>query len=476
MMASVIEDVRRTVEKYGMLQSGDKVVVGVSGGPDSICLLHVLKGLAEVYGITLYAAHLNHMFRGKAAEEDAVYVEQICRDWGIQAFIETYDVPAYAKRAGLSPEEAGREMRYKLFYQVSEAVGSSKIAVAQNQNDHVETVLMRFMRGSGIEGLKGIEPVRDNIIRPLIGISRDRIEAYCREAGLEPRTDLTNLEPVFVRNRIRLELLPYLAKHFNPNIMMALTRFSDLVKEENDYLESQAGYIFAQIAESGPDRIIYKQADLLKQHTALQRRLIRIGIEKLSKGLQSFEFKHVEGVLALLEQSTGAALMLPKGLKAYISYGRLILAKDVEMADKKCYYKLKYDCSNEMAAGNALLVVERRNRSEVDGISKDKHTILIDEAKIHHGLVLRCRQQGDVFSPFGMMGSKKLKEYFIDEKVPREERDAVPLIADGSEVVWIVGRRFSEKYKITDKTQKIIIIKYVGRTYNGEGYTEDHDQ
>lgn len=467
MMGFIVQDVRNTIEKYKMLQSGDKVIIGVSGGPDSLCLLHVLKGLADEYGVTLYAAHLNHQFRGKAADEDAGYVADICRDWGIKAFIETFDVPAYAKRTGLSPEEAGREIRYRLFDQVCSSVGGNKIAVAQNLNDHVETVLMRFMRGSGIEGLKGIEPVRDNIIRPLLEISRDRIEAYCRDAKLAPRIDLTNLEPVYLRNKIRLELLPYLMENFNPNIMTTLARFSSLVKDENDYLEAQAEDVFRQIAQSAEDRIMYNRSDLLKQHAALQRRLVRIGIEKLLEGLQSFEFKHIEGVLALLSKPTGAAVMLPNKLRAYISYEWLILTKDIEKADKKCYYKLKYDYDNQLELENTSLIIERKNRSDISSMAGDKYTVFIDAAKIKSGLVLRYRQPGDVFSPFGMKGSKKLKDYFIDEKVPKEERDAVELIADGGEIVWIVGRRLSEKYKIANDTQQIIMIKSVRRAYNG---------
>ena len=184
--------------------------------------------LKEKWGLNIYAAHLNHQFRGKDADEDAIYVENICKEWGIQIYVKTFNVPAYAEEKGLSSEEAGREIRYKLFYEVAQKVNANKIAIAHNMNDNAETVLMNLFRGSGIEGLKGIEAVRDNIIRPLINVRRDEIEYYCEEKKLNPRIDKTNLEPIYIRNRIRLELIPYIEKHFNSNIMSTYNGFLKL--------------------------------------------------------------------------------------------------------------------------------------------------------------------------------------------------------------------------------------------------------
>ncbi|HYE82267.1 MAG TPA: tRNA lysidine(34) synthetase TilS [Clostridia bacterium] len=462
-MSSLIEDVRGTIAKYDMLKPGDKIVVGVSGGPDSLCLLHVLLELSGEYGFSLYAAHLNHKFRGEAADADAVFVGEICKEWGIPSFIEVFDVPAYIEETGLSPEEAGREIRYRLFDRVCEEVGANKIAVAQNLNDHVETILMRFMRGSGIDGLKGIEAVRGNIVRPLLEIERSRIEEYCGEKGLTPRLDKTNLEPVYHRNKVRLELIPYIRENFNPNIMMALCRFSGLVKDENDFLEAEAGNVLKTIAEINEDRIAVDVPRLITIHTALQRRIVRQCIEKLSNTLNGFDFKHFEGVLELAEKSTGAAIVLPHKLKAFKSYDKLVLSKDVVKADKKCYYKLKYDYDNSVDTANGRIVIERIKAEEIGKLRGQKETIYIDPFRIKGELVLRCREPGDMFSPIGMKGTKKLKEYLIDEKIPREKRDELELIADGSEIVWIVGGRLSERYKITDETTDAVVIKYIRR-------------
>lgn len=462
-MSGLIEDVRKTVYKHNMITEGDKIIVGVSGGPDSLCLLHVLKELCGEYGCSLYAAHLNHKFRGEAADADAEFVREICMEWGIPAFIEAFDVPAYIEETGLSPEEAGREIRYRLFDQVSEKVGGNKIAVAHNLNDHIETILMRFMRGSGIDGLKGIEAVRGNIIRPLLEIDRSRIEEYCSEKGLNPRIDKTNLESVYHRNKIRLELIPYIEKNFNPNIKMALSRFSGLIKDENDFLETETAEKFQGIAELSCDRAAINVPKLTALHTALQRRIIRLCMEKLASTLNGFDFKHFEGVLELAEKSTGAAIILPHKLKAFRSYDEIVLVKDIVKPDKKCYYKLKYDYDNSVETDNGCITIERKNTKDIGELRGQKDMIYIDPSRIKEGLVLRCREPGDMFAPIGMKGTKKLKEYLIDEKVPREKRDGLELIADGNEIVWIVGGRLSEKYKITDKTTDAVVIKYIRR-------------
>jgi len=460
-MTDFIENVRKTIAKYDMVKPGDKIVIGVSGGPDSLCLLHVLKGLCREYGCSIFAAHLNHKFRGKAADSDAEFVEKICREWDIPVFIEVFDVPAYIKETGLSPEEAGREIRYRLFRRVCEEVSGNKIAVAHNLNDHIETILMRFMRGSGIEGLKGIEAVRGNIIRPLLETDRLSIEEYCAFFNLNPRIDKTNLESVYNRNKIRLELIPYMEKNFNPNIKMALSRFSGLIKDENDFLETEAREKFKEVAEDSDDRVVIEVTKFIALHKALQRRIIRQCAERLLNTLNGFEFKHFEKVLEIAHQSTGAAVMLPHKLKAFRSYDKLVLAKNIVKADKKCYYKLKYDYDNSIDTDNGRITVQRIKAKEIAELKGQKDTIYIDPSKIKGELVLRCRQAGDMFAPIGMKGTKKLKEYLIDEKVPREKRDDLELIADGHEIVWIVGGRLSEKYKISGDTSDAVLIKYI---------------
>lgn len=462
-LKSVVED---TIRKYNMLNYGDSVVVGFSGGPDSICLLHILMELKDKLGLNIYAAHLNHQFRGKEADEDAIFVENICKEWGIQVFIKTFDVPAYAKEKGLSSEEAGREIRYKLFYEVAEKVNANKIAIAHNMNDNAETVLMNLFRGSGIEGLKGIEAVRDKIIRPLINVRRDEIESYCREKKLNPRIDKTNLEPIYSRNRIRLELIPYIEKHFNSNIMSTLQRLSEIANMENDFLNKEAEKLFLEIAMVSKNSIQYSINKIKNVHPALVRRIIRLGIERLAGNLKGIEFRNIEGILDLIDKTTGAAVILPKNIKAYISYDKLILKINEKKEPHRYYLELENDKDNISEFLDCIIRLTTVDAFSIKEIKKDKYKVYIDKDKVKNKLVLRNRLEGDIFSPIGLKGSKKLKDYFIDEKIPREERDNIYFIADGKDVVWIIGGRLSEKYKITENTKEAIEINIIRGLYD----------
>ena len=458
--------VEQTIRKYNMLDHGDSIVVGFSGGPDSLCLLHVLLELKEALELKIYAAHLNHQFRGKDADEDALYVKEICKEWGVDAFIQVFNVTAYAKEKGLSSEEAGREVRYRLFSEVANEVGANKIAVAHNMNDNAETVLMNIFRGSGIEGLKGIEAARGEIIRPLINVRREEIEAYCEEKALNPRIDKTNLEPIYGRNKIRLELIPYIEKNFNANIMSTLNRLSDIVTLENDFFNKEAKIVFLEIAIIGENSIEYNINKLNNIHPALMRRIIRMGIEELSGSLRGIEYKNIETVVDLMDKSTGAAVMLPGNIKAYISYDKMILKFDTRDENDKYFLRLVDDSDNVAALLDFTIRLTTIDASQIIDVKKDKQRVYIDKAKIKGELVLRNRLEGDVFSPIGLKGSKKLKEYFIDEKIPRDERDNVFLIADGKEIVWVLGKRLSDKYKITKDTKEAIEINIIRGIYN----------
>lgn len=459
-MKDFIDNVKAVILKYNLLSKEDKVVIGVSGGADSLCLLHVLNTIKNEIGIEIFAVHLNHQFRGAEADADAEFVEDICKKWEIPYKVASFDVPAYAKQHGLSPEEAGREIRYKLFRDVKEVINANKIAVAQNLNDNVETILMRLFRGTGLEGLKGIDVLRDEIIRPLLETDRTSIEEYCRQNDLEPRVDKTNLQPIYSRNKIRLELIPYLKESFNSNLNESIVRLSQIIKEENDYLEQQTNKLMNSIVQIEEQRLSIKINNLTELHEAMQKRLLRKAVEQLAETLNGYEYKHFQGIIELLDKGTGAALELPKNLKAYISYENLILSKKIENKHKKCYYKLKYDYDNKIDELGVAISIKLTNQIPLSMMQKHTNTIYIDAAKVTQELVLRNRQQGDMFSPIGMMGSKKLKDYFIDRKTPREKRDEIFLLADGNEIVWIIGDLISEKYKITTQTKKVIVICY----------------
>jgi tRNA(Ile)-lysidine synthase len=333
--------------------------------------------------------------------------------------------------------------------------------VAQNLNDNVETIIMRFIRGTGIEGLKGIEAVRDNIIRPLLEVERYKIEDYCKQNNLSPRIDKTNLETIYSRNKIRLELIPYIKQNFNPSIENALTRLSGIVKDENDYLEAQAQSCFSEIVTLDNGKALIQVKDIEVCHIAIKRRLIRLALLKLTGSLKGYDSKNIEGVLELIGNKTGSAIELPRNIKAYISYNQLILMKNIEKVNKKCYYNLIYDSCINLPEYDKSILVQKKEVNEVLLNNRDGYTVYIDNTKIKNHLVLRNREQGDVFSPIGMTGSKKLKDYFIDEKIPKDKRDEMLLIADGAEIIWVIGKRISEKYKITPNTKNILMISIV---------------
>ena len=455
------------IKKYKMFEAGDSLVVGVSGGYDSICLLHVLHKLSQTWQLKLYAVHLNHGIRGAEADSDAEYVSDICKKLDITCFIEYFDIPNYAKKTGKSEEEAGREIRYSMFEKVREKTNSNKIVVAQNMNDNVETILMHFMRGAGIEGLIGIDAVRNNIVRPLIETDRADIEEYCKTNNLQPRTDRTNLETIYMRNKTRLQLLPYIRENFNQNIEKTLLRLSDIVKEDNLYLEQQTMEAFKEMALVMKEKTVFDTAKIIKCHKSIQRRLIRLGIEKLLDSYYGFELKHIDGALQLLTEKTGAAIVLPNAIRAYISYDSLIIERIVSTEKDLFYFSLDLEKVNEIKGKDLHIEIKNVERNIFQQQERDAYTVYIDRDKINNGLVYRNRRNGDVFSPIGMRGTKKLKEYFIDEKVAREKRDDIGLIADGSDIVWVIGKRLSEKYKVVNETKNIISIKQIGRNNNG---------
>jgi tRNA(Ile)-lysidine synthase len=300
----IADKVKKTISNNGLIQKGEHIVIGLSGGPDSVCLFHILYRLAEELDIRLHAVHINHGLRPGAADEDQRYAEALCEEYRIPCYSFSFDVNRIAKEQGISSEDAGRQVRYRSFFEVADRIAeetgeSVKVAVAQNMNDQAETVLMRIIRGTGPDGLAGIADLRSEkkkglVIRPLLVVPREEIEAYCINNNLNPRTDLTNLEPVYTRNRIRLELIPYLCENFNPNITAALSRLSRIAKEDRDYFGGKADAIIAEhvvFMEEGQDgmpcRAAVPLAVICGAHPAIRHRLIiklfeSIGLRRIS--------------------------------------------------------------------------------------------------------------------------------------------------------------------------------------------------
>ncbi|QUH25361.1 tRNA lysidine(34) synthetase TilS [Serpentinicella alkaliphila] len=459
----MINKVKETIFKEELIQLGDKIIVGISGGPDSVCLLHLLWYLQEEYKITVYGAHLNHNFRGIESQLDAHYVSKLCEEFNIICFIKSVDVAQVASIKGISFEEAGRLQRYQFFEEISEKVGANKIAVAHNLNDQAETILMRFLRGTGLEGLTAIPYNRGKIIRPLLNITRAEIEEYCSINNLSPRIDKTNLEPIYHRNKIRLELMPYLMENYNPNIIDTLARTSEILKKDNSYIEAKAREMYKEIKlRETENRIELSIVGINKLHESLKARVLRFATEDLVGKKDVLEYKHINSVLELLENGqTAKKRTLPMGIIVRISYERLIFSviSDFEY-DKDFIYELQVNSLEYIEEIDQEIRISLVDKQEINDISRDKYIKCFDYDKVNNRLNIRNRRDGDRFWPLGLTGSKKLKDFFIDLKIDREERDLVPLLCDGDEIMWVVGYRMSEAYKVSSETTRVLMVEF----------------
>lgn len=467
-----LEDkVLRYIEEHSMLRSGEKVLVALSGGPDSVCLIHMLYKLQEKLNIKCFAAHVNHCLRGEEANKDEVYAEELCKRLNIPFFSKRVDINGLAASRGISVEMAGREARYEFFQELKHKYEIHKIAVAHNANDQGETILMRLMRGTGSEGLRGIRPVRDGVfIRPILCLSREEIEEYCRVNALNPRIDKTNLEDIYYRNKIRLQLIPYIEENFNPNIISTLNRLAELIDSDNDYIQEQVNVYydkFCKVHEEG--LLIHKEAFNL--HKAILSRLIRKAYNEFSGIHTNFQKVHVDEVMFLQKQGTGRSINLPGGICAENRYYDIYIFNksskvneahdEAYVAENISYIKDKLDEGFSISLQNFSLKLNFKSLKSKPSLNLkiNNNTKYFDLDKIKGSILVRSRKSGDRFSPLGMRGSKKLKDLFIDLKIPQGKRDHIPLLCFDDDIAWILGYNISDKYKVDKNTKNILQIK-----------------
>lgn len=323
------DSIFETIKKYNMIRSGDLIVLAVSGGPDSMCMLDVLKSLREKLNFQIVVAHVNHMIRS-VADSETKYVERYCDKNGIDCYIKKVDVIKLAESQKISTEEAGRNTRYEFFEEVYNKVGATKIAIAHNKNDNVETVLMNIIRGTGTAGLKGIEPIRDNkFIRPLIETDRQDIEKYCESKNLQPKIDESNFENIYTRNKIRNLLIPYLKKEFNPSIVDSITRLSNLAMQENKYIEMTVQAAYKNIVKQEQEFKIVLDLKLFNgQDDFVKSKIILLGVQKIFGTTKGIEKIHIEDIIKLCKNNIGNKYLTPnKNTKIEVSKGEIIISK-----------------------------------------------------------------------------------------------------------------------------------------------------
>ncbi|MCX7715720.1 MAG: tRNA lysidine(34) synthetase TilS [Clostridia bacterium] len=444
-MDNILKKIENTIRTHNLIECGDKVIVGLSGGADSCCLLHALTALREKYRLSVFAAHVNHNLREEALS-DQRFAEEFCKELDVACFLESVDVLKYSRENGISEEQAGRELRYKFFSELQNRLCADKIATAHNKNDSAETILMNFMRGSGLGGLCGIPYKRDNIVRPLLDITREEIELYCKNAGIFYVSDITNEKPIYTRNKIRLNLIPHIKKEFNPNFIDTVTKNAAVISEDNQFLKQYSHKAYSDLVSSNDDDE-YKipMQKLLGEHRAIARRVLLSVLENILDSGQNVSVDYIDDIMLLVENShSGKSLSLPEGVTAKIEYDFLIITKRKLLT---LPYEYKFILGEDLYIREAnMYIFSKECICEGKGGTNVQYfkTTAIDK------LLVRNRRNGDIFYPTGMDGRKKLKDFFIDNKIPRCQRDTIPILTNGENILWVMGyradRRFLAKY------------------------------
>jgi len=467
-MYDFIEGVKRFIAANNMIEDGETVVAAVSGGPDSLALLYALYHIREALNFTLHVAHLDHKFRGVESAKDALFVKEHAHKLGLAFTLEATDVPQLVRESKLSAETAARKARYEFYERVAAEVGASKIALGHNADDQAETVLMRLLRGSGARGLSGIPRIREGkYIRPLLSTPRSEIEGFLSGLNLSPRQDASNEQPIYLRNKIRLELLPLLESEYNPSIKKALNRTAELLRSEDDYLDRMAHKSLNDCMINRQDGLIdIDIPKLKKQDVALQRRLLRHGIASVIGNLRDIGFEHIESILPLISsRQPSRSLSLPHNLDITKSYDKLTICKSplggIYANESVCFkYELNVPGRTRLPELKATVACDINFDSEIN--PRNRFQAMFDFDKIAQPpLQIRNRQNGDRFQPLGMRGTKKLKDFFIDEKIPRTSRDRIPILVSGDEILWVVGYRTNDKIKITPSTKRKLTVTFI---------------
>ncbi len=426
---------------------GKSVLVALSGGADSVALLHIMHCLSQKYGFLVYSAHINHGLRGDEAIRDEEFSKEISEKLGIRFFSLRADIAKTASELGISEELAGRRVRYDFFTSLMDKYDIEFTATAHHKNDNAETILMNFMRGSGMSGLCGIPYRRDRYIRPMLDVSRTQIEKYCSENNLKFVTDATNKNTVYTRNKVRNLLIPEIAEWFNPNIADTITSNAKIISDDESFLNSVADSEFKRYySDNGV------QCDvLISMHIAIARRFIRKMIEHICP-LDDVSSAVVESVYKIAKKNqTGRFVNISDEVAARIEYGKLIVSRIPE----KCAefeYNVKIGEKKYIPELNLTILAEYAGERVDDGYVYFSATDALTE------IIIRNRRSGDVFYPSGMGGRKKVKDYMINEKIPKFERDRIGIMAFGDDIAWIIGYRRDARFKFGKNGIKIKIL------------------
>jgi len=484
------------IQRYSLISPGEIVVVGVSGGADSVCLLHVLVKWQKGLGIKLHVAHLNHQLRGVESEADAEYVSNLAGSLGISITIDRQDVAAYRIERNSSVEEAARELRYAFLARVAREVGANRIAIGHTRDDQVETILMHILRGTGITGLCGLAPCspmaydsqgmswpaptcRGNllVIRPLLDITREETTSYCQEHQLDPRIDSSNVSLSFFRNRIRLQLLPRL-RQYNPSVDQALLRLADIAREGNAFIEQQASGLWDEVARQENNAIYLDRKQIASLPIALQRQLLRTTVTRLAGDTRDIEASHIEAARSLLDKPVGKRISLPHGIICQGGYDEIVIASEAWQSQlPSCpfpplpgEFPLKVPGKTVFPGWKVIASIIREREDSLplrDTLSTSEGTYrsnLVADFDLHKTgteLFVRQRQPGDRFQPLGMDMPKKLQEFMVDAKIPRSWRGRISIVCSPQQIIWVLGWRIDDRVKVTESSKETLRLEFI---------------
>ncbi len=484
-MNDLLRPVERFIERHALLHRGERVVVGVSGGPDSLALLDVLRRLAPRWGWRLHVAHLDHGLRPESAGE-ADFVRRIAADWGLPVTVERAELPARA-RAGVAVEETARRYRYAFLARVAMEVGAEAVAVGHNADDQAETVLMHLLRGSGLDGLRGMlpsRPLRDyrllplesppaelRLVRPLLFIPRAQIETYCRWRGLHPQDDPSNRQTTLFRNLLRHEVIPYLER-IQPRFRQRLVNLAEVARADAALLQQQVDEAWATLLlHETADALHFDLAGWRAAPLAIRRALIRRAAYHLAPALRDVDFVHVEAAERLAQRGeTGAVATLPGGLRLTVGYDHLRIGavKAERLPRSRPWLEAGTEVSlpprGSLTLGGGWRVeVERMHQWSTALIrqNSDPLTAYVDAEALGDAPRLRTRRRGDRFHPHGMPGPMRLSDFFINLKLPRRLRDVQPLlIGEHGTILWVVGYRLAEPALVREESRAVVRLTF----------------
>lgn len=473
--------VRQFIKEHQLINGGDRIAVGVSGGADSVCLLYLLNAYKELFEFELYVVHVNHGLRGIEAGEDEAYVRETCDKLGLHFHAYHIDVGELARNSGMSLEEAGRKARYDAFLEECRYLCCNKVAVAHHMNDTAETVLFNLVRGTGIKGLTGIPAKRNmaegiEVIRPLMCVKREEIEAYLSEREIPYCVDTTNFTDDYSRNKLRNQVLQFMKQELNESVIEHISKTAAHLYEINEYINHKIDSVYPlYVTVMDETRELSLSMEVQKEDSVILKGLLRkiLGM-MLEEGLKDIEAGHIDQIVNLMGLGVGKMLNLPKGLIVRKQYNSVLFTFSKESANKinrtpicievNIHQPGEYDL-NEIGKTLRVDVIEYKKNMI---IPKNAYTKWFDYDKIKNTVFIRNRQTGDYLQVREDGANKKLKDYFIDQKIPRDERDSYLLLADGKHIMWVLEDRISEAYKVGAQTKKILVISLIGG--NNDGY------